>query len=393
MFHHAYDNYLKNAFPADELKPISCSGRYREGRGTLDDSLGGYSLTLIDSLSSLVVFGDLDDFEDAVKLVIRHVSFDSNVTVSVFESTIRVLGGLLSAHLLIGQRKLLPWYNSELVTLATNLANRLLPAFQTKTGIPYSRINLRYGVEKNEIRYTCTACVGTLLLEFGLLSHLIAHVKDEKAANKALNALWIRRSKLGLFGNTIDTHTGQWREIDSGIGAGIDSFYEYLLKSYLFFGGKDFYVMFNESYKQVLLYLNHDHWYLPVDMHSGDTKYTWTDSLSAFWPGLQVMVGDIDLAKEAHSKFLSLWNKYGAVPERFDVLRGVSIQGINNYPLRPEFIESTYLLYRATRDPVYLEIGKNIFKSLQSCKVECGYASIANVETSRLEDRMDSFFF
>jgi len=127
-------------------------------------------------------------------------------------------------------------------------------------------------------------------------------------------------------------------------------------------------------------------------MHSGDTKYTWTDSLSAFWPGLQVLVGDIEQAKQAHSKFVALWNKYGAVPERFDVLRGVSIQGINNYPLRPEFIESTYLLYRATRDPAYLELGKKILHALQNCKVECGYASIANVETSRLEDRMDSFF-
>jgi len=150
--------------------------------------------------------------------------------------------------------------------------------------------------------------------------------------------------------------------------------------------------MFNESYKQVLKYINHDNWYLPVDMYSGNTLYSWTDSLSAFWPGLQVMVGDIDQAIEAYSKFLSLWNKYSAVPERFDVLRGVSIRGINNYPLRPEFIESTYLLYRATNDPQYLTIGKNIFQSLQSCRVKCGYASISDVESFNLEDRMDSYF-
>jgi len=127
-------------------------------------------------------------------------------------------------------------------------------------------------------------------------------------------------------------------------------------------------------------------------MHSGSTVYTWTDSLSAFWPGLQVIVGDIDHAIEAYSKFLSLWKKYNAVPERFDVIRGVSINGINNYPLRPEFIESTYLLYRATKDPQYLQIGINILMSLQKCRVECGYASISDVETFKLEDRMDSFF-
>jgi len=392
MFYHGFNNYIENAFPADEIKPISCEGRYREGRGTLDDALGDFSLTLIDSLSSLVVFGDIRAFNESVLLVIRNVRFDSNVTVSVFETTIRVLGGLLSAHLLIKDLKLLNWYSSELLDLAVDLGNRLLPAFKTKTGIPYSRVNLRYGVEKNEISHTCTACAGTLVLEFGLLSRLTGDHIYERVALKALRALWNRRSELGLFGTIIDAQTGYWQELDSRIGAGTDSFYEYLFKSYLYFGGKEHYDMFKETYSQVLKYINHDNWYLPVDMHSGNTKYTWTDSLSAFWPGLQVIVGDVDQAIQAHSKFLSLWNKYSAVPERFDVIRGTSIQGINNYPLRPEFVESTYLLYRATKDPQYLEVGKNILKSLQHCRVKCGYASVSNVETFSLEDRMDSFF-
>eukprot|EP01125_Pyxidicula_operculata_P021232 TRINITY_DN80_c0_g1_i6.p1 TRINITY_DN80_c0_g1~~TRINITY_DN80_c0_g1_i6.p1 ORF type:complete len:563 (-),score=78.30 TRINITY_DN80_c0_g1_i6:1510-3198(-) len=394
MFHHAYHSYMRHAFPADELKPLSCAGRNKdkEARGHLDDSLGDYSLTLVDSLSSLIVLGEHEELEDAVEKVIDNVRFDNDVIVSVFESTIRVLGGLLSAHVMIDTQDLIPWYRDELLYLAKDLADRLLPAFNTNTKIPFARVNLRHGVPKDETTLTCTACAGTLVLEFGLLSRLVGDDKYRIAAEGAVNALWERRSSLGLFGNLIDTSTGFWKERDSSIGAGIDSFYEYLLKSYFYFGNKDHYHMFNQTYHKILTYINHDNWYLNVDMHSGDTKYTWIDSLSAFWPGLQVIIGDVELARKAHDKYTSLWTKYGGVPERYDIVRGSSVQGINNYPLRPEFVESTYFLYRATKDHYYLQVGRKIMENLQKLKVPCGYASVADVETSRLEDRMDSYF-
>ncbi|KAJ8895378.1 hypothetical protein PR048_000710 [Dryococelus australis] len=85
----------ENAYPADELMPLSCRGRWRDrepSRGDIDDTLGNFSLTLIDALDTLVVLGDLQEFERAVKLVIRDVTFDSDVIVSVFETNIRVLG-------------------------------------------------------------------------------------------------------------------------------------------------------------------------------------------------------------------------------------------------------------------------------------------------------------
>lgn len=58
--------------------------------------MGGYALTLIDSLSSFVVLGDKEGFENAVKIVIDNVTFDLDARVQVFEVTIRVLGGLVS---------------------------------------------------------------------------------------------------------------------------------------------------------------------------------------------------------------------------------------------------------------------------------------------------------
>lgn len=95
MFYHAYNNYLEHAYPADELMPLSCKGRWRtkeHNRGDMDDVLGNYSLTLIDSMDTLVVLGDLPEFDQAVSKVVADVSFDRDVVVSVFEINIRVLG-------------------------------------------------------------------------------------------------------------------------------------------------------------------------------------------------------------------------------------------------------------------------------------------------------------
>jgi mannosidase alpha-like ER degradation enhancer 1 len=91
----------------------------------------------------LVVLNDRSGFENAVRQVIERVQFDVNTKPQVFETTIRVLGGLLSAHIFAnqsGQPFFLPWYRGELLTLAHDLGKRLLLAFSTPTGIPYARV-------------------------------------------------------------------------------------------------------------------------------------------------------------------------------------------------------------------------------------------------------------
>jgi hypothetical protein len=109
-----------------------------------NDVSGNFSLTLIDSLDTLVVLNDRAGFEDAVRNVIRWVSFDVNTKPQIFETNIRVLGGLLSGHLFAsrtGQPFHLPWYRGELLTMAHDLGQRLLPAFSTPTGLPYARVS------------------------------------------------------------------------------------------------------------------------------------------------------------------------------------------------------------------------------------------------------------
>jgi ER degradation enhancer, mannosidase alpha-like 1 len=110
-----------------------------------NDVAGNFSLTLIDVLDTLVILDDRDGFDKAVKNIIEWVSFDVDTKPQVFETTIRVLGGLLSGHMFANStrhRFHLPWYHGELLDMAHDLGKRLLPAFSTPTGLPYARVNI-----------------------------------------------------------------------------------------------------------------------------------------------------------------------------------------------------------------------------------------------------------
>ncbi len=90
-----------------------------------------------------------NEFERAVGLVVRDVKFDADVAVSVFETNIRVVGGLLSGHLMakVLQQKdphRMPWYTDQLLSMAKDIATRLLPAFNTTSGLPYPRVSLNH---------------------------------------------------------------------------------------------------------------------------------------------------------------------------------------------------------------------------------------------------------
>ncbi|XP_021692017.1 alpha-mannosidase I MNS4 isoform X2 [Hevea brasiliensis] len=387
MFYHAFDGYMEHAFPLDELRPLSCEG---------EDTLGGYALTLIDALDTLALLGDRERFTSSVEWIGKNLRFDINKTVSVFETTIRVLGGLLSAHLIAsdyatGMR--IPSYDNQLLDLAEDLAWRILPAFDTPTGIPFGSVNLLHGVDEHESKITSTAGGGTLTLEFGLLSRLTNNPIFEQVTKNAVRGLWARRSRLNLVGAHINVFTGEWTQKDAGIGTSIDSFYEYLLKAYMLFGDEEYLFIFQEAYAAVMQYLYNDPWYVEVNMDSAAIVWPLFNSLQAFWPGLQVLAGDIDPAIQTHAAFFSVWRRYGFTPEGFN-LATLSVQhGQKSYPLRPELIESTYWLYKATRDPRYLNAGRDMVASLQyGARCPCGYCHITDVESHKKEDHMESFF-
>ncbi|KAF9962508.1 ER degradation-enhancing alpha-mannosidase-like protein 1 [Mortierella alpina] len=401
MFMHGYHGYLNHAFPKDELNPVTCHGRGPDRRNpnniNINDVLGGFSLTLIDALDTLALMREPKEFQKAIQLVKRHVgNFNIDSRVQVFEVNIRVLGALLSGHMYASDPRyesVVKGYKGELLTMAEDLGKRLLKAFEnTPTGIPWPRVNLKRGVLRDELSETCVAGAGSLLLEFGVLSRWTGDKTYEEAAKTALFELWERRSKIGLVGNTINITTGQWMSAMTGIGAGTDSFYEYLLKSYVLFGDNTYWDMYETAQESIRRNLLHDskYFYKHVHIEDGSLMATWVDSLSAFMPGVQVLGGDLESAIKNHLYYYNIWRKYQAIPERFNFV--TQAVDITNYPLRPEFVESNYFLYRATKDPFYLEVGEMILRDLQTyTKTKCGWSSLKSVIDKNLEDRMESF--
>jgi mannosidase alpha-like ER degradation enhancer 2 len=183
--------------------------------------------------------------------------------------------------------------------LAEDVARRLIVAFDTPTGMPYGTVNLRYGVPEGETPITCTAGVGTFIVEFGALSRLTGDPLYEEVALKALNALYYHRSNIGLMGNHIDVVTGRWTAQDAGIGAGVDSYYEYLAKGATLLQRPELLHAFREGRAAIDKYLKRDDWHLWVSMHKGQVTLPVFQSLEAYWPGVLSLVGK-------HSIFLSL---------------------------------------------------------------------------------------
>lgn len=327
MFQHAYDGYLRHASNYDELRPLTCDGH---------DTWGSYSLTLIDALDTLATMGNFTEFRRAARLLEEKMDFDRDINVSVFETNIRIVGGLLSAHLLSKRAgvELEPGWpcKGPLLRLAEDVARRLLPAFVTNTGMPYGTVNLRYGVPKGETSITCTAGVGTFLIEFGTLSRLTGKTIYEDVAMKAVHALWAYRSPIGLFGNHIDVQSGRWTALDSGIGAGVDSLFEYLVKASVLLNRPELLELFHEARAAIDKYMRKEDWYVWVGMNKGRVTLPVFQSLEAFWPGILSIIGDTEPALRTISRYIGVWKKYGFLPEFYNIAAGEASPNREVYP-------------------------------------------------------------
>lgn len=392
MFDHAFAGYMTHAFPMDDLKPITCAGR---------NSQGGMAITLLDSLDMLYLMGRDKDLRKAVLYISKSLNFDAvDERVHVFEVTIRAVGGLLSGHVLLSRdKRAVPWYDRELLDQAVSLANRLLPAFDTPTGIPEDWLNLQSGKIPGASRQACTACAGTLILEFGVLSRLTGNPIYEEKARHAMVFIYNQRSAKSMVGTKLSTDTGEWLDPSAGVGACIDSYYEYLLKAYLMFGDKEYLEMFVDLYSS-----NRAHSALseavggmvwPVDVHmtSGRVVNPFISSLAAFWPGMQVMAGQLEDGAKLFWHWDMARRKFGLLPESFAANLAGAHPTMAYYPLRPEHIESGYVLYSATHKLEFMAaVAENHMALRNKTSVRCGFAGVGDVPSGNLEDKMESFF-
>ena len=366
----AYEQY---AWGHDELRPLSKTPRDWYGQSLL--------ITPVDSLDSLILLGFDDEAAKARKLIDETLSFDKDISVKNFEITIRVLGGLLSGYELTGDKRLLE--------LADDLGTRLLPVFNSPTGMPYVNVNLKTG--KISGTKSNPAEVGTLLLEFGTLSKLTHKPIYYDKAKNALVQLYKRRSKIGLVGDEIDVETGAWTSRASHVGGGIDSYYEYLLKCARLFGDRDCASMWKTSIRAVNEYVADGDWYGEVDMETGKRTAPEFGALHAFFPGVLALGGDMARARALEASAFRMWQLHGIEPEviNYKTMTATS----PGYPLRPEIIESAYILRRLTNDPRYTEMGRVFLDSLVAhCRTDAGYTTLKNVVTMEKGDLMPSYF-
>ena len=375
-FLHAWNNYERYAWGHDALRPLSKTAHDWYGQSLL--------MTPVDALDTLVLLNLNVEAAKTRLLIVNELSFDRDLYVKNFEVTIRLLGGLISTYQLTGDKRLL--------NLAEDLGTRLLPVFNSPTGLPYVYVNLRSGEVRDAV--TNPAETGTLLLEFGTLSKLTGKPIFYKKAKRALVETYKRRSAIGLVGSTINVETGVWTDTDSHISGGIDSYYEYLWKCWRLFGDKDCRDMWNASIPAVHRYLadetSGELWYGHADMQTGKRTATTYGALDAFFPALLALSGDITRARRLQGSSFKMWNVHGIEPELLDYETMRVISG--GYHLRPEIVESTYYLYRYTGDPQYRRMGEKIFNDfVKYCRTDAGFAALTDVTTKQQRDEMESF--
>jgi ER degradation enhancer, mannosidase alpha-like 1 len=279
------------------------------------------------------------------------------------------MGGLLSCHSMATLKKfnMNVTYDNHCLHLARKLGDALLPAFVNV--LPYAHINLALGLEASPSPFSCASGVGSLLLEFGTLSRLTRNASYENAARKALDKLWSMRSEKNLVAQYLDIEKGEWTNAMTGIGGGVDSMYEYMAKGYVLFGDGALMDSFVDGYAAVENYVKQGILYGTSNINGANLNAV-VESLSAFWPGLQVLVGDLESAKRYHQYLFTLWRKFGLLPDGFDSRTRSTTDP--NYPLRPELFESTYFLYQATKNHYYLEVGASLLRDIEMMRVKCG---------------------
>jgi mannosyl-oligosaccharide alpha-1,2-mannosidase len=395
---HAWSSYEKYAWGHDELQPQTKNGV---------DSFGGLGATLIDSLDTLFIMGLDEQFQRAREWVANSLDFNKNYDASVFETTIRVVGGLLSAYDLSGDKVFLE--------KAKDIADRLLPAWDTPSGIPRNIINLAHGNAHNPSwtgGESILADSATEQLEFIALSQRTGDPKYQQKVENVILQLNKTFPADGLLPIYINPDTGATSYSTITFGAMGDSFYEYLLKVWIQGNRtatvKHYREMWETSMKglQSLVRKTTPSSFTYLCEKTGSAIKDKMDELACFAPGM-IALGASGSGPDDSQKFLSLaeelawtcYNFYQSTPTKlagenyfFNPGQDMSV-GTSWNIMRPETVESLFYLWRLTGNKTYQEWGWNIFEAFEkNSRVEGGYVGLKDVNTGVKDNMMQSFF-
>ncbi|KAI0386383.1 glycoside hydrolase family 47 protein [Hypomontagnella monticulosa] len=440
-FQRSWDGYYQYAFPNDTLRPIS--------KGYSNDR-NGWGASAVDAISTALVMGKGDvitQIVDHIQTINFNATAPGSESVSLFETTIRYLGGLLSAYDFLSGP--LNEYATDQASVdkileqAISLADTLSIAFDTPSGVPIN--TLVYGADGYHVGSDTTngiATIGTLVLEWTHLSDITGNDKYAKVTQIAEDYLLnVRNPDVGepfpgLIGTDVNITDGNFVDSSGGWNGGTDSFYEYLIKMYV--------------YDQDRFALYKDRWIAAVDSsikylashptsrpeltflaaYDGPNKLSFVSTHLACFDGGNIILGGLTLNNDDYVKFgldlveachatytatatgigpeVFYWqdsklpanaSNNGPPPsdsQSFYAEAGFWI-GAGSYVLRPEVIESFYYAYRATGDTKYQDWAWDAFLAVnQTCSAGVGYSSIQNVNAvggGGFDDFQESFWF
>ncbi|GFG34480.1 hypothetical protein Cfor_07711, partial [Coptotermes formosanus] len=369
MMKHAWDNYVRYAWGKNELRPISKRGHSASIFGSV--SLGA---TIVDGLDTLYIMGLEEEFKQGREWIAENFDINSATTdLSVFETNIRFIGGLLTCFALTGD----VMFREK----AEQVAKKLLPAFQTQTGLPHSLINIKTGASKNygwaSGGSSILSEVGTLHLEFAYLSDVTGDPTYRMKVDNIRRVIQSMDKPRGLYPNYINPKTGKWGQHHMSMGGLGDSFYEYLLKAWLQSGREDQEArqMYDDAIHYVLLHM------LKVSpgglTYISDMKFDRLehkmDHLACFAGGMiglgaHTLKNDLSerymgvaesITSTCHEAYDRTATKLG--PEAFRFTEAIEAKALKSnekyYILRPEVIESYFIMWRLTKQQKYRDWG------------------------------------
>ncbi|KAL2366795.1 hypothetical protein RJZ56_000380 [Blastomyces dermatitidis] len=233
----SWDDYARHAWGRDIYKPRSKKGE--------DMVKGGLGWIIVDSLDTLMIMNLTSRVQNARRWIHTSLHYDQDHPVNTFETTIRMLGGLLSAHYLSTTYPHLAAIEDDdegapgedlYIEKATGLADRLLGAFESPSGVPYASINLNtsVGVESHmDNGASSTAEATTVQLEFKYLAKLTGEPNYWEKVEKVMEVVEGNGREDGLVPIFIQPTTGKFMGQNIRLGSRGDSYYEYLIKQYL----------------------------------------------------------------------------------------------------------------------------------------------------------------
>jgi mannosyl-oligosaccharide alpha-1,2-mannosidase len=370
----AWAAYKDRCFGADQIKPVSgASEAFFFPKGP---QMG---LSIVEALDTLYLMGLDKQVEDGVRWIADNLHFDIDGEVQVFETGIRLVGGLLSGW--CGTR------DKKLLALAKDLTDRLSPAFtKSPTGMPYRFVNLKTGAVRDPESYP--AEIGTYIAEWGTLSRAVGDRKYFNMAKRAMKAMFDRRSKIDLVADTIDIETGAWKSRRASIGPPTDSYFEYLWDGWQLFGDADFRHSYDTHTAAIVKYqatTKDGHlWFPQVDFETGAVLDHHQSELASFYAGLLAQGGDSPRGKAYLESWASVQAKYGVLPEGYDFEKAAPDRVTNE--LRPEFVDSCLNLFLLEPDDKYRELARIHWENMKtSSRAAYGFTIIDDINVKPMK--------